>query len=69
MRKLLVWILRIYRAGLSPVLGPCCRFHPSCSSYWMDAIEKHGCLKGVWLGARRLARCHPFHPGGLDPVP
>jgi uncharacterized protein len=69
MRKLMVTVLRMYRVTVSPVLGPCCRFHPSCSAYWIAAIEKYGCVKGLWLGARRLVRCHPFNPGGLDPVP
>jgi len=69
MRKLLVTFIRAYQAVLSPLLGDCCRFHPSCSSYTIEAIERHGCLKGAWYGLRRLLRCHPFHAGGLDPVP
>jgi putative membrane protein insertion efficiency factor len=61
--------IRLYRALLSPLLPPLCRFHPSCSAYAMQALEQHGPLRGLWLAVRRLSRCHPFHPGGLDPVP
>jgi uncharacterized protein len=61
--------LRLYKAFVSPLLPPSCRFHPSCSVYAMGAIAVHGPLKGVALAVRRVARCHPFHPGGLDPVP
>jgi len=61
--------IRFYRRFLSPVLPPACRFHPSCSKYALDALTTHGPFRGGWLAARRLLRCHPFHPGGLDPVP
>jgi putative membrane protein insertion efficiency factor len=61
--------IRLYRAVLAPALPKACRFHPSCSSYALEALEAHGALKGSWLTLRRLARCHPLHPGGLDPVP
>jgi uncharacterized protein len=61
--------IRLYRALLSPLLPRLCRFHPSCSVYAMGALQVHGPLKGSWLAVRRLSRCHPFHPGGLDPVP
>ena len=61
--------IRLYRALLSPLLPQVCRFHPSCSVYAMQALQEHGPFRGLWLAARRLTRCHPFHPGGLDPVP
>jgi putative membrane protein insertion efficiency factor len=69
MRTLALVPLRFYKRFLSPLLPPMCRFDPTCSIYMMQAIEKHGTLRGVWLGVRRLARCHPFNPGGWDPVP
>ncbi|HSN91677.1 MAG TPA: membrane protein insertion efficiency factor YidD [Anaeromyxobacteraceae bacterium] len=68
-RRLLVLLVRLYRRAVSPLLPPACRFYPSCSAYAVGALERHGALKGSWLTARRLARCHPFHPGGIDPVP
>lgn len=68
-RPLALLPLRFYKRFLSPLLPPMCRFEPTCSVYTMGAIEKHGVLRGVWLGIRRLARCHPFNPGGWDPVP
>jgi putative membrane protein insertion efficiency factor len=68
-RRLLLLLVRLYQRAVSPLLPPACRFHPSCSSYAVGALERHGALKGSWLAARRLARCHPFHPGGIDPVP
>jgi putative membrane protein insertion efficiency factor len=72
-RAVFVWLLvtpiRLYKALISPLLPPLCRFHPSCSVYAMGAIRTHGPLAGSWLAVRRLSRCHPFHPGGLDPVP
>jgi len=68
-RKVLVALLRFYKRFLSPGLPPACRFIPTCSEYAMEAIEKHGALKGGYLTIRRLLRCHPFHPGGYDPVP
>lgn len=65
----LLFPIRVYRRLLSPLLPPACRFHPSCSQYALDALTTHGPVRGAWLAARRLSRCHPFHPGGLDPVP
>jgi hypothetical protein len=69
MRRLALFLLRCYKRFLSPLLPPMCRFEPTCSVYTMQAVEKYGVLRGVWLGARRLGRCHPFNPGGWDPVP
>ncbi len=69
MKRALLGLLRAYRLMVSPWLGSCCRFYPSCSQYATEAIEKHGVVRGAWLAARRLLRCHPFHEGGLDPVP
>lgn len=69
MRATLLLAIRIYRWTLSPILGPCCRFHPSCSHYASESIEKHGAARGAWLAFRRVLRCHPFNPGGYDPVP
>lgn len=69
MKHFLLGLLRIYRYGISPMLGRNCRFYPSCSHYAHEAIERHGALHGGWLAAKRLGRCHPFHPGGYDPVP
>ena len=63
-----IGILRIYKLIVSPLLPSACRFHPTCSEYMKEAIEKHGVVKGVGRGLRRLSRCHPFHEGGFDPV-
>lgn len=68
-RELAVVLLRGYKRYLSPLLPPACRFYPTCSEYAREAIERYGVLKGGWLGLRRVARCHPFHPGGIDLVP
>jgi putative membrane protein insertion efficiency factor len=61
-------LARAYQVGLSPLLGPCCRFTPSCSDYFIEAVEKHG-VRGLRLGVKRLLKCHPFHAGGVDLVP
>lgn len=68
-KQLVLRALRFYQRYISPALPPSCRFTPSCSEYTYQAVEKHGVLRGVWLGGARLLRCHPFHPGGFDPVP
>ena len=67
--RLLMLLIGGYRRFISPMTGPHCRFYPSCSAYALDAVLEHGALRGSWLAVRRVARCHPFHPGGLDPVP
>jgi putative membrane protein insertion efficiency factor len=67
-RFVLVTLLKFYKAAVSPLLPPSCRFVPTCSEYAREAIERHGAVRGTWMGARRLLRCHPFHPGGYDPV-
>jgi putative membrane protein insertion efficiency factor len=64
----LVSLIRAYKMLISPLLPPACRFTPTCSEYAMEAITKYGALRGVYLGVRRILRCHPFHPGGYDPV-
>jgi putative membrane protein insertion efficiency factor len=69
MQTLIVMALRAYRMLISPLLGPRCRFYPSCSHYAEIAVRRHGVLQGSWLTLRRLARCHPWNPGGVDPVP
>jgi uncharacterized protein len=69
MTRLLVVLVAAYRYALSPMLGRSCRFHPSCSEYAQEALERHGALRGIWLALRRIGRCHPWHRGGYDPVP
>jgi len=67
--RLAVEAIGVYRRFVSPMLGNHCRFHPSCSAYAVEAIRLHGLVRGTWLAMRRILRCHPFHPGGVDPVP
>jgi len=69
LRRGAVLVIRGYQLLLSPFLGSNCRYHPSCSEYACEAIARYGLLKGSWLGIKRLGRCHPWHPGGFDPVP
>ncbi len=68
-RQMLLWLVRGYQIAISPLLAPSCRFYPTCSNYAMQAIREHGALKGAMLAAVRLGKCHPWHPGGFDPVP
>ena len=69
MKRVLLALIRGYQYLFRPLLGSNCRFYPSCSDYAREAVEKHGALKGTWLAVRRILRCHPYHPGGYDPVP
>jgi hypothetical protein len=69
LKSLLLSVLAVYRYAISPMLGANCRFLPSCSEYATEAIRRHGSLRGGWLSLRRIARCHPWNPGGHDPVP
>lgn len=65
----LLLLIRVYQLAISPMLGSRCRFYPSCSEYSMEALRGYGLFKGLWLAIRRIGRCHPWHPGGYDPVP
>ena len=68
-QQVAIGVIRLYRYLISPLLGENCRFYPACSHYAMEAVESHGTLKGLWFSLRRLLRCHPWNPGGFDPVP
>jgi putative membrane protein insertion efficiency factor len=69
MRQIVMALIRGYQRFISPLLASNCRFHPTCSQYTLEAVERYGAAKGLWLGAKRIGRCHPFNPGGYDPVP
>ena len=69
MRHVLKILIRAYQVALSPLLGPNCRYYPTCSHYAIEAIDTHGSLRGAWLTIKRISRCHPWHEGGFDPVP
>ena len=69
MQRVLILFVKGYRLAISPFLGNNCRYYPTCSEYAVTAIGRHGAVKGSWLAAKRIGRCHPWHPGGLDPVP
>jgi uncharacterized protein len=69
MNKFLIGIIRFYQKWISPATPPTCRFYPTCSHYGLEAIQTHGALKGSYLTTKRILKCHPFHPGGFDPVP
>lgn len=68
MRGSLLLLIRLYQSLISPLKPPTCRFYPTCSHYAVQAVEKYGALKGSWMAIKRIARCHPFHPGGYDPL-
>lgn len=68
-RQLLILVVRAYQVSLGPLLPATCRYTPSCSAYAIEALQRHGALRGGWMAARRIGRCHPFRPGGYDPVP
>jgi putative membrane protein insertion efficiency factor len=68
MQRVLIAVLKLYKLFLSPLLPSACRFHPTCSEYMMEAIARHGIVRGTLMGLRRVGRCHPFHEGGFDPV-
>ncbi len=69
MQQVLLFFIKVYQLLISPLTGPVCRFYPSCSEYAFEAVKKHGSLKGSFLAVKRILKCHPFHPGGVDPVP
>lgn len=69
MRAVIILLLKMYKRALSPLLPPACRYYPTCSEYTMQAVSRYGAMRGLWMGLKRLSRCHPFHAGGLDPVP
>jgi putative membrane protein insertion efficiency factor len=68
-KYLFLGLIKVYKISISPLLGPICRFHPTCSTYSYESIKKHGAFKGLYLSIIRISKCHPFHPGGYDPIP
>ena len=66
--RIAIYFIVLYQRILSPLTGPSCRFYPSCSQYALESLQRYGMLRGSWLAVKRIARCHPFHPGGIDPV-
>ena len=69
LKKAFISLIRFYQIVISPIKPPTCRFYPTCSQYGLEAVQRFGALKGSWLAIKRISRCHPFHPGGFDPVP
>lgn len=69
MKQIFIGIIRFYQKFISPMTPPTCRFYPTCSHYGLEAFQRHGAFKGFWLTCKRILKCHPFHPGGFDPVP
>ena len=69
MGRFFIWLISIYQRVVSPLMGPCCRFHPTCSEYAKEALESHGLVMGIWLTIKRLSKCHPLGGSGFDPVP
>jgi putative membrane protein insertion efficiency factor len=69
MRRLVMGLIVMYQRAISPLLGSVCRYEPSCSEYTRQAVDKYGAIRGIWMGMKRISRCHPFHQGGYDPVP
>lgn len=69
MKQIFIGVFRFYQKAISPLTPPSCRFYPTCSHYGVEALEKHGAIKGLYLTVRRISKCHPFHEGGIDPVP
>ncbi|MDR3287837.1 MAG: membrane protein insertion efficiency factor YidD [Peptococcaceae bacterium] len=68
MKYILIWLIRGYQKWMSPLKGPSCRFYPTCSEYGIQALHKYGFIKGSWKACKRILKCHPFHPGGYDPI-
>ena len=68
-KKIFISLIRFYQTVISPIKPPTCRFYPTCSQYGLEAVQRFGAIKGGWLTIKRISKCHPFHPGGVDPVP